>query len=84
MGYDLLDAVRVIRDCEVEAPVFIHTSLPDVSAFIVLFRVQRWIGEILHEKGNLLEKCLANPGDASSIASSARRSLSAALNEGRL
>jgi hypothetical protein len=61
MGDDLLDAVRVILDGEVKAPVFIHTGLPNVSWLSSYFRVQRWIGEILHEKGNLLEKCrLAN------------------------
>ena len=60
MRNDLLDAVGVIRDGEVETPIFVHTSLPDVSAFIVLFGVQRRIGKGLHEKGNLLEKCFAN------------------------
>ena len=40
MRDDLLDAVDVVRDGEVEAPVLVDASLPKILGLIVLFSVE--------------------------------------------
>ena len=37
---DILDPVRIVRDCEIEAPVAIHAGLPDVAELVVFLGME--------------------------------------------
>ena len=60
MGDDVDDDVGVTGYDEIEAPIFIHSRLPEVARLVVLFGMQGRVFEIRSEKSNLFEERLAD------------------------
>ena len=60
MGDDVDDDVGIAGYDEIEAPIFIHSRLPEVARLVVLFGMQGRVLEIRSEKSNLFEECLAD------------------------
>ena len=60
MRNDVGDEVDVVNDNEIESPGTVHAGLPQVSCFVVLLGVQRWMVEILKKKASLFIKGFTN------------------------
>ena len=60
MTYDIFNKVHITCNREIEAPVLVHTSLPDISELVVLLRMQRWVLEIVDQKPKLLVQSQAH------------------------
>jgi hypothetical protein len=69
---DIFDAIHVLDDGEVEAPILRDSRLPKIALFVILLRVKGWVAEIPDEETHLFENAFRTAAGASSIASSAR------------
>src|ERR1700730_13867219 len=58
MSDDIEDNARIVYDDEVESPVLVDASLPEVLGFIILLGAQRRVLKILRKQPHLLQKCL--------------------------
>ena len=83
MFLEVLQPVGVVHDLEVEAPIVVHASLPDVAGFVVFLGSEGGMVEILGENRSCLRKALRTAGGASSKASSTR-SVKSILIEGAI
>jgi hypothetical protein len=64
--------VRVTHDLEIETPVIVYASLPQVTSVIVPFFAKGWVVKIAGKKSKLFTKGPSKAGGASSNASSTR------------
>jgi hypothetical protein len=53
VGHDILNHADIVLDCEIKAPIVIHSGLPNILGFIVFLGVQRWMLKIACKKANL-------------------------------
>jgi len=59
---DFFHPVRVAHDLEVEAPIVVEACLPQITGFVVLLGVERWMVKIVGEECELFAKGLSNGG----------------------
>jgi hypothetical protein len=62
MFLEVLQPVGAVHDLEVEAPIVVHASLPDVAGFVVFLGSEGGMMEILGEKPELFAEGLTDGG----------------------